>query len=62
MTSAREHCGRFQKTRSLAEITEAGVIHTSCRLIAEVRSIRGMLQNLHQVLPSKPAQGGLKGF
>ena len=30
----------------------------SCQLIEEVRAIRGMLQNLHRALPSKPTQGG----
>ena len=30
----------------------------SCQLIEEVRPIRGMLQNLHRALPSKPTQGG----
>ena len=33
----------------------------SCQLIAEVRSIRGMLQNLHRALPSRLTQGGLRG-
>lgn len=30
----------------------------SCQLLEEVRAIRGMLQNLHRALPSKPTQGG----
>jgi len=34
----------------------------SCQLIAEVHSIRGMLQNLHRALPSKPTQGRLGRF
>ena len=32
---------------------------SSCQLIAEVGSIRGMLQSLHRALPSRPTQGGL---
>ena len=34
----------------------------SSQLIAEVRSIRGMLQNLHRALPSKPTQGRVGRF
>ena len=34
----------------------------SCQLLEEVRAIRGMLQNLHRALPSKPTQGGLGRF
>ena len=34
----------------------------SCQLIAEVRSIRGMLQNLHRALSSEPSHGRLGMF
>lgn len=35
---------------------------TCCQLIDELRSIRGMLQNLQRALPSKPTKGGLGRF
>jgi four helix bundle protein len=44
--------------------TDLGFVksETSCQLIDEVHSIRGMLQNLHQALPAKPTQDRLGRF